>query len=42
MLTILYINCWRFFFYSNEGDEPIHIHCQKEEKWENFQKRKLS
>ena len=23
---------WRFFFYANEGDEPIHIHCQKAEK----------
>jgi hypothetical protein len=23
---------WRFFFYSNEKNEPIHIHCQKAEK----------
>jgi len=23
---------WRFFFYANEGNEPIHIHCQKAEK----------
>ena len=23
---------WRFFFYANEGDEPIHIHCRKAEK----------
>ena len=23
---------WRFFFYSDEGDEPIHIHCRKGEK----------
>ena len=29
MPTILMINGWRFFFYSNEGNEPIHIHCQK-------------
>lgn len=20
---------WRFFFYANENNEPIHIHCQK-------------
>lgn len=29
MPTILLIDGWRFFFYSNEGNEPIHIHCQK-------------
>ena len=32
MPTILYIMGWRFFFYANEGKEPIHIHCQKAEK----------
>lgn len=31
MPTILLVLGWRFFFYSNEGDEPIHIHCQKAE-----------
>jgi hypothetical protein len=20
---------WRFFFYANERNEPIHVHCQK-------------
>jgi hypothetical protein len=20
---------WRFFFYANEGSEPIHVHCRK-------------
>ncbi len=20
---------WRFYFYANEGNEPIHIHCRK-------------
>jgi hypothetical protein len=20
---------WRLYFYSNEGKEPIHVHCQK-------------
>jgi CubicO group peptidase (beta-lactamase class C family) len=29
MPTILKILGWRFFFYANEGNEPIHIHCQK-------------
>ncbi|MBN2365585.1 MAG: DUF4160 domain-containing protein, partial [Calditrichaeota bacterium] len=28
MPTILYIYEWRFFFYSNERNEPIHIHCK--------------
>lgn len=29
MLTILFIMGWRLFFYSNEGNEPIRIHCKK-------------
>jgi len=32
MPTILLVRGWRFFFYSNERNEPIHIHCQKAEK----------
>jgi len=32
MPTILLIDGWRFFFYANERDEPIHIHCRKAEK----------
>jgi hypothetical protein len=32
MPTILYVMGWRFFFYANEGNEPIHIHSQKAEK----------
>ena len=32
MPTVLLIMGWRFFFYANEGDEPIHIHCRKAEK----------
>ena len=32
MPTILFLSGWRFFFYSNEGGEPIHIHCRKAEK----------
>ena len=22
---------WRLFFYANEGNEPIHVHCRKGE-----------
>jgi hypothetical protein len=29
MPTILFVMRWRFFFYSNEMNEPIHIHCRK-------------
>jgi fructose-1,6-bisphosphatase len=32
MPTILFINGWRFFFYSNEKNEPVHIHCSKPDK----------
>ncbi len=31
MPTILKILGWRLFFYPNEGNEPIHSHCQKGE-----------
>lgn len=30
--TILFVMGWRFFFYSNERSESIHIHAQKAEK----------
>jgi hypothetical protein len=29
MPTILMILGWRFFFYGNECNEPIHVHCRK-------------
>jgi len=29
MPTILLIFGWRVFFYSNEGNEPTHVHAQK-------------
>lgn len=29
MPTILFIYGWRLFFYSNEENEPIHIHAEK-------------
>ncbi len=31
MPTVLMILGWRIFFYSNEGNEPIHVHAQKAE-----------
>lgn len=32
MPTILFVLGWRFFFYSNESNEPIHIHAKKGNK----------
>lgn len=31
MPTVLIIAGWRLFFYSNEGNEPVHIHAEKAE-----------
>ena len=36
MPTILLLNGWRFYFYSNENNEPIHIHVQKAEMEAKF------
>lgn len=36
MPTVLFIHGWRFFFYSNERNEPIHVHCKKAEKEAKF------
>ncbi|MBI5857050.1 MAG: DUF4160 domain-containing protein [Sphingobacteriales bacterium] len=29
MPTVLFLNGFRFFFYSNENNEPAHIHVRK-------------
>lgn len=29
MPTLLILSGWRFFFYAEEGNEPIHVHCSK-------------
>jgi len=29
MPTIIFVYGWRLFFYSNENDEPIHVHAEK-------------
>ncbi len=31
MPTILFVLGWRFFFYSNEGNEPVHVHASRGE-----------
>ncbi len=31
MPTVLVILGWRFFFYANERNEPVHVHCKKGE-----------
>lgn len=36
MPTVLRVDGFRFFFFSNEGNEPPHIHVQKAEKYAKF------
>ena len=36
MPTILFVMGWRFFFYSNENKEPIHIIVKKLKKNANI------
>ena len=36
MPTILRIGPYRFFFYSNENNEPVHIHVQRERALAKF------
>jgi hypothetical protein len=36
MPTVLLINGYRFFFFSNERNEPKHIHIEKAEKYAKF------
>lgn len=36
MPTVLRVDGHRFFFYSNEGNEPPHIHVQTAEKYAKF------
>ena len=31
MPTVLLVQGWRLLFYSNEGDEPMHVHARKAE-----------
>ncbi|MCK5463385.1 MAG: DUF4160 domain-containing protein, partial [Bacteroidales bacterium] len=36
MPTVLRVKGYRFFFFSNEGNEPIHIHVEKAESYVKF------
>ena len=36
MPTVLRIKGYRFFFFSNEGNEPIHIHVEKAGSYAKF------
>jgi hypothetical protein len=36
MPTVLLIKGYRLFFFSNEGNEPVHIHIEKAESYAKF------
>ncbi len=36
MPTVLLIKGYRLFFFSNEGNEPVHIHIEKAERYAKF------
>jgi hypothetical protein len=36
MPTVLHISGYRFFFFSNEGGEPPHIHVRRAEHYAKF------
>jgi hypothetical protein len=36
MPTVLFMFGWRFYFYSNENNEPVHIHVEKAEMEAKF------
>jgi hypothetical protein len=36
MPTVLQIKSYRFFFFSNERQEPLHIHIEKAEAYAKF------
>lgn len=36
MPTVFKIGAYRFFFYSGDRDEPVHIHVEKEDKVAKF------
>ena len=36
MPTVLRIGSFRFFFYSNESNEPVHIHIQRDNMLAKF------
>ena len=36
MPTVLRLRGFRFFFFSNEANEPIHIHVESDDKYAKF------
>ena len=36
MPTVLRVHGYRFFFFSNEGSEPAHVHVQSAENYAKF------
>ena len=36
MPTVIQIKGYRFFFFSNERNEPIHIHIEKADSYAKF------
>jgi len=36
MPTVLIVGKFRFFFFSNEGNEPMHIHVESDDKYAKF------
>ena len=36
MPTVLRVNGFRFFFFSNEGGEPAHVHVEREDSYAKF------
>ena len=36
MPTVERFKGYRFFFFSNEGTEPVHIHVESGDKWAKF------
>jgi len=36
MPTLFIVDGYRFFFFSNEGNEPKHVHIEKAEKYAKF------
>lgn len=36
MPTVLRVGPYRFFFYSQEGREPPHIHIERDQSWAKF------
>jgi hypothetical protein len=42
MPTVARIGPYRFYFFSNEGDEPVHIHVQRDRQLAKFWLRPVS